>query len=750
MSSSKLLLRFAKPYPGWIVLTIFLGFSGALFNGVSTALIVPVILRIVGQDVDLTNAPPILQIIITPFDNISENYRVLVMSGAILLTIILKNIATYTSALSSSYLTKILISDIREMGVKLLLEVDIDYYAKMKIGDLINSLGAETGRAATAISNTIKLIILGITILVFVVILLSISWELTIASTFLLAFVTLVNQYAIYRSKKFGKQLSEMSKAYSIAVLETLNGIRLVKATGNENREYLRIKKLIRDREAADFESQVNAQAIAPLSEVMGIIALLLIIFLSRTFFSEQISNLSAVLLTYLLVLLRLLPLISQLNGIRSSFANNSSSVTIVTDFLNRNNKPLMKKGKIPYTELREGIHFQSLSFAYPGHDKLVIKDVNLFLPRGGTLALVGGSGAGKSTLADLLPRFYDPVSGSITIDGKDIREFDLISLRKKMGIVSQDTFLFNDTVGNNIAYGRPSASLDEIITAAKRANAYEFISKLPQEFDTLIGDRGVMLSGGQRQRLAIARALLQNPEILILDEATSALDTVSERLVQEALDDLSRSRTTLVIAHRLSTVQQADQIAVLEQGRVVEVGTHQQLLRKGGYYSHLYAMQFSDRTETSTPSNQNFTRISEELRTRVNAMIGFLNLLIDGMVANYEEQQDLLNKSYKFTSKTMTTIDILEDIIYWKKQESPSKYKNTMYSDSHFTEIAAEARQHLNAILGVIAQLDDTLKPISPQQSKLIIDSYQSARYLIEALVNFDKPIKYLAPQNC
>ncbi|AHJ31436.1 ABC transporter ATP-binding protein [Nodularia spumigena CS-584] len=744
MSTRKLLLRFAKPYPGWILLTILLGFSGALFNGVSTALIVPVILKIVGQEVDFTNAPPILKIIINPFDNVPENYRIGVMAGAILLIIILKNIATYASVLTSSSFTRMLTSDIRESGLKLLMEVDIDYYAKMKIGDLINSLGGEIGRTANAVSNIIKLIILVITISVFVIILLSISWELTIAAAFLLSFVTLINQYAIYRSKSFGKQLSEMSKAYSIAVLETLNGIRLVKATGNEAKEYFRIKKLIRDREAADFQSQVNSQAIAPISEVMGIASLLVIIFLSRTFFSDQISTLSAVLLTYLLVLLRLLPLISQLNSLRSSFANSSTSVAIITDFLNRNNKPFMTQGNIPYTTLQEGIHFQSLSFAYPGHQKLVLKDVDLFLPCGATLALVGGSGAGKSTLADLLPRFYDPVSGSITIDGKDLRDFDLISMRKKMGIVSQDTFLFNDTVQNNIAYGRPSATVDEIITAAKRANAYEFISKLPQEFETLIGDRGVMLSGGQRQRLAIARALLQNPEILILDEATSALDTVSERLVQAALDDLSRTRTTLVIAHRLSTVQKADQIAVLEQGRVVEVGTHHELLQRGGYYSRLYSMQFSDRPKISTKSSQSFIRISDELRTRFNSMIGFLNLLIDGMVANPQEQQELITKSYKSTLKTITTVDILEDIIHLQIQEQllSSPHQNIITKYPTFEQIAEKVRQHLNTIISILSFLDNSLKPIQPGKSKLIIESYHAAKSLIEDLEKFGNQI--------
>jgi subfamily B ATP-binding cassette protein MsbA len=606
MSTSKLLLRFAKPYPGLILLTIVLGFSGALFNGISTALIVPVILRIVGQQVDLSAAPGILNTIMSPFDQIPENYRLWVMGGAIIFTIFLKNLANYASSLSSSSLTRKLSSDMRSAGVELLLTVDLDYYAKMKVGDLINRLGGEVGRAASAIGSTIKLVIVAITILVFVSILLSISWELTIAAAVLLSLITLINQYAVGRSRRFGKLLSDMSKSYSIAVLETLSGIRLVKSTANEQREYQRIRKLIREREKADFQSQVTSQAITPMSEVLGVTALLAIVFFSRVFFAEQISSLSAVLLTYLLVLLRVLPLISQLNSLRSSFANTSGSVDVVVDFLRWDNKPVMKSGQIPYKSLQQGVLFKWVCFSYPGHEKQVLKDINLYLPKGTTLALVGGSGAGKSTLADLVPRFYDPTSGYISIDGIDLREFDLTSLRKAMGIVSQDTFLFNDTVRNNIAYGRQSATEEEIISAAKRANAYEYIIKLPQGFETFIGDRGVMLSGGQRQRLAIARALLQNPEILILDEATSALDTVSERLVQAALEELSRERTTLVIAHRLSTVQKADQIAVLEQGQVMEVGSHEELLKKGGYYSRLYAMQFSEQSEAADKHQEN------------------------------------------------------------------------------------------------------------------------------------------------
>ncbi|MEH1788327.1 MAG: ABC transporter ATP-binding protein [Nostoc sp.] len=747
MSTTKLLLRFAKPYPGLILLTILLGFSGALFNGISTALIVPVVLKIVGQQIDLSTAPPILKKIMSPFDNTPETYRVGVMAGAIIFTIILKNLANYASSLASSSLSRKLTSDMREDGLKILLDVDIDYYAKTKVGDLINRLGGEVGRAAGAISSTVKIVIVGITILVFVGLLLSISWQLTIAATLLLSLVTLINQYSISRSKNFGKQLSEMSRAYSISILETLNGIRLVKATGNEEKEYQRIKKLIRDRELADFQSQVNSEAITPVSEVMGITAILLIVILSKTFFANQVSSLSTVLLTYLLVLLRVLPLISQLNTIRSNFASTSASVDAANEFLSLHDKPFMSKGKLPYTKLKEGVSFNSLCFAYPGHEKLVLKDVNLYLPHGTTLALVGGSGAGKSTLADLLPRFYDPIAGSISIDGIDLREFDLVSMRKRMGIVSQDTFLFNDSVRNNIAYGRAEATDDEILTAAKRANAYEFISKLPQEFETLIGDRGVMLSGGQRQRLAIARALLQNPEILILDEATSALDTVSERLVQAALDDLSRDRTTLVIAHRLSTVRKANQIAVLDQGQVVEIGTHEELLQKGGYYSRLYSMQFAERPETAAKHNQSLLRISHEIRTQMNSMIGFLRLLLDDLVDDSQERHELIEDSYKSALRILNTIDVFEDVINLQirgQMISISDQNQNVISKHYqiFNQISVEFRTPLNLILSSLRSLADNLTYTTEEQNGLITESYESAIYLLDDLGKFEDSI--------
>jgi len=413
------------------------------------------------------------------------------------------------------------------------------------------------------------------------------------------------------------------------------------------------------------------------------VIALIVIVWLGQTFLSTQLEALSTVLLTYLVLIFRLLPLLSQFNTARNQVANGMSSVLLTEAFLNRQDKPFMVNGDRPYMPLQQGIHINQVSFGYRGLAQCVLTDIDLYLPRGTTLALVGASGAGKSTLVDLLPRFYDPTVGAILIDGVDLREFEIRSLRRAMGIISQETVLFNASVRDNIAYGVPEATDQEIWSAAKLANADEFITQLPYGLNTPIGDRGVLLSGGQRQRLAIARALLQNPEILILDEATSALDTVSERLVQQAIETLSRDRTTLVIAHRLSTVQKAEQIAVLDQGRVVERGTHDELLKQGGYYTRLCTLQFTEgvvSTESLSaeslsaeigrdrPQLVNYqidrrqvAQCSYEIRNRLNTMIGSLRLMLDDIITDSSERDELIEEAYYSTLSVLKSLEALE-----------------------------------------------------------------------------------------
>ncbi len=687
MSSNQLLIKFALRYPWLIIATVILGFSGAIFNGIGTTLIVPLLLGFLGQDVlNLQGGPPIIRKFFSLFSDAPGNQGLILMVAVVFMAIVLKNVAAYLNTMVANALSKKLVNSIRKDGINLLLEVDLDFFSKIKIGDIMNRISQEINRTANAIKIAISLFTTAITIVVFLSILISISWELTIVSTVLMLIVAVTNQLFVRRARDYGKLLSEKSKGYSTTLLEIMTGMRLIKTVSNEDAEYKRIERFIDEREKAEYQSQANFAIIAPINEITGILAIVAIVFVGATLLQDNLIQdtitseperqkaLSTLLLIYLYALSRMLPIIGQLNGRRSQFANVSPSAEIVTKFLSRDDKPFMTNGESKYQRIKEKITVENLHFSYPGHQDSVLNGVNLSIPKGTTLALVGSSGAGKSTLADLFPRFYDPVQGAIKIDGKDLKEYDIKDLRRNMGIVSQDTFLFNNSVRHNIAYGLPNATEEQIIQATKRANAYEFITKLAKGFDTEIGDRGVMLSGGQRQRLAIARAILRDPDILILDEATSALDTVSERLVQQALDELCRDRTTIVIAHRLSTIQKAHQIAVMEKGRVVEIGTHQELLSNTyGHYSRLYSLQFDDSPKQTLPDNPALLktslfisrelrhRLSYEVRSSLTSMIGSLSLLNDQMVDNPDEEQEMIHQSYQSALRLLNTIELYE-----------------------------------------------------------------------------------------
>lgn len=665
MSPNKLLLKVALQSPYLFIGTILLGFSGAVFNSVSVTLIVPLILSLLGQDTTMMGGmPPVIQQAMGFADNIAGNYRVAILTGVVFLAIALKNFSGYASTLVGTALGQSISRTLRYEGVDVFLNVDIDFYSNNKIGDIMNKMNAEMARTSAAIRSFSNLMVAGITIVFFVAILASISWQLTVTSSVVLGLVVLVNQVFIKRAKKFGQQLTQDSRALTNKLIETLYGINLIKTVATEDLEFDRLKKLIYARERSEFRSQANSAVISPINETAGIMALLLIVLAARYLFVEQIEALSAVILTYLLLLFRLLPVVSTINNIRSGLSNKSASILVVSDYLDRSNKPFMKNGSIPFEKLKKGIKFESVDFKYgSGNQELALRGIDLWIPRGKTVALVGSSGAGKSTLADLIPRFYDPCGGRIKFDDQDLRNYDMKTVRRRMGIVSQDTFLFNSSVLYNLTYGCEWAGETEAIEAAKRANAYEFIMNLPQGFDTEIGDRGVMLSGGQRQRLAIARAIIRDPEILILDEATSALDTLSERLVQEAIEQLCHDRTTIVIAHRLSTIRNADQIVVMERGEVVEVGSHASLLEHDSYYATLYQAQFSQDNEDAIQQARKETLIntSYEVRTRLNPMIGFLNLLVDDIVDSPEERQELTQEAYESAVRLLKTLQFLE-----------------------------------------------------------------------------------------
>ncbi len=663
MTPKSLLLKLARQHPVSIGSTVFLGFLTALLHGASTALVVPFLLGLVRQDFTLRGVPPFLQAIINFYGNGFGLGELWAAGIAIFSTLVLKHISAYSNALISQNLSRSLAITIRKDAVHLLLNVDLDFYTKNSVGSTINLTNSEALRATQALKVTIEIVTAAITVAVFLGLLFSISIPLTLLAGVLLGGLAIINQKLIAKVGWLGEKLSYANQNYSVSLQELLQGIRLIKTSANEEREFQKLENIFQEKEQIDYRTTATYAIIPPLNEVAGVIAFVAIAIIGSQLFRDRLATLAPMILTYLVLLFRLLPIVGQLNGLRSKFANSYPSVCRVADFLNRENKPFRQSGSLRFDGVSRGIRFEGLSFSYPGHDRTVLKAIDLWVPRGQTLALVGASGAGKSTIADLLPRFYDPTDGRITIDDRDLRDYDLKSLRRAMGIVSQQTYLFNDSVRNNIAYGIDRATEEQIIDAAKRANAYEFILQLPKGFDTPIGDRGILLSGGQRQRLAIARALLRDPDILILDEATSALDTVSETLVQQALEELRRDRTTLAIAHRLSTVQNADLIAVLDGGCIIELGRHDELLARDGYYKKLYQMQFSldSHDLIHQTRNQAMATASYTIRSRLNPVVGFLNLLLDEIIDMPQERSELLQEAYQSTMRLLDTLEEME-----------------------------------------------------------------------------------------
>ncbi|WP_413163012.1 ABC transporter ATP-binding protein [Capilliphycus salinus ALCB114379] len=595
----ELLWSFIRPYRVWMGLSLTLGLIDGLLGGIGLTLVVPVAMEFLGLRLAPEEFPSILNPVLTVFENVPTSLHLPLLAIVTVGAIVLQSGVSYLNVLVSGHLTRRLITHLRDAELQLLLAVDIAFYTHRQLGDLKHILETETQRAVSSIRNLLRIAILSITITVFVGILILLSWRLTLITSLFLLGVVKINQMAIAQSRNYGKKISNLSKDYAVSLLELLSGIRLVKTTANEPREYGRLQRLMLDCETADFAAQAMTEAIAPLGQLLGVFGVLLLVFAAH-FLGLNTPQGSALILTYIVVLFRLLPQLSALDTYRSRLAHRSASVEIVQNFLRRDNKPFMVNGSLPYSRLEKEIRFNNVSFSYPklsetekdsfDESKPILTEINLSIPQGSTLAVVGTSGAGKSTLADLLCRLYDPDRGTITLDGEDLRNFDLSALRSAIAVVSQDVFLFNKTIRYNLTYASNYTTETEIWEGVKQAYAEEFITQLPEQLDTRIGDRGIRLSGGQRQRLAIARALLQKPDILILDEATSALDSLSEQQVQQAFNRLSCTR--FIIAHRLSTIQNADQIAVLKEGKIVECGTHSQLILKQGYYSHFYQEQ--------------------------------------------------------------------------------------------------------------------------------------------------------------
>jgi subfamily B ATP-binding cassette protein MsbA len=507
--------------------------------------------------------------------------------------LLLKNLLGWFAAQLGSSLQELVTRDLRASVYSHIVHLPLSYFQRTKTGQILSRVITDTSETRLVLTQIVTSSLQNLTLVIsYFVFLFLISWEMTLMAFGILpvlggALAPLLRKLRKGNRKK-GTQQGEMTSV----VQETVSGIRLVKSFGAEGVEVERFGDASERYARLSIRLTRIAQLAAPVTEVIGTTVATLLLWLGAREVLVEHEMSGADLIAFLLYALRMLQPIKQLSQLPTNAQSSLAAAERLFEVLDAPSESQTDPGRISDFSFEKEIRFENVTFSY--ETAPVLSDISFVAKKGQVIALVGASGAGKSTLVDLIPRFYSVKEGRITIDGVDTREITLPALRSLTGIVSQDTVLFNDTVRNNIAYGTDLAYTDEQVEAAARAaNAHGFIAELPDRYHTLLGERGTRLSGGQRQRLAIARALLRDPPILILDEATSALDTESERLVQEAVDRLLEGRTVFVIAHRLSTVVHADQILVLDRGRIIEQGTHAHLLEKEGAYYRLYSLQF-------------------------------------------------------------------------------------------------------------------------------------------------------------
>lgn len=595
-------LKYLKPHLWVMAIALFCMIMTSAIGGVSLGMIIPLVDNILAdKTISIPGTQHVPVFLLNLVSNINSVPKPALLNWLILiiaLIFLLKEVFLFFQTYFMNKLGQSVLKDVRFSIYKKLLSLSNDFYSKMQTGELVSRITFDVGTIVNSITEGLTdLLLQPIQLLMYLAILIgikiyfSISWTLTLVTI-------LVFPLIAYPIIKIGKKLRKISTAtqesmsdINSLLFETIYGIGIIKSFSAEKYQTNKFYAYNHRYFKMLMKSVKRLALISPIGEFVGVVCMAIVLWLGGKEVVEGRLSAGAFIafLAALLSLIKPFKRLSRLYGI-----NQQALAAIVRVFNIMDREPSVKDtpGSIALVNFKDSIEFKNVDFSYE-QNSLVLKDISIILPKGKILAIVGLSGAGKSTLVSLLPRFYDPAKGSVLIDGSSIREFTVSSLREQIGIVSQETILFNDSIRNNIAFGMPGADIESVIKSAKAANAHNFIIKMPEGYDTFIGDRGIRLSGGEKQRIAIARALFKDPPILILDEATSQLDSESEKLVQEAIDRLMAQRTVFVIAHRLSTVENADKIIVLESGRIIESGTHKELLGKSGVYSRLYALQF-------------------------------------------------------------------------------------------------------------------------------------------------------------
>ena len=599
----KILKRFIPPYKKQLILNFLFNLLSALFTVFSMALMTPILEILFGMSEEVYELMPWaanLDIIkhnlyyyVTLFKESNGPGLTLLFVGLfVIIATLLKVGFAYLGAFEAVYIRNGVVRDLRKLIYAKIMKLALPFFSEERKGDIIARVTGDVTEIENSIMSSLDMFLKNPVIIIVLLI------SMLIMSPSLTLFIFIVLPLAGFIIGRVGKSLKKVSREGQdkmgmilTVIEETLGGLRIIKAFNAEQKMNERINSELSDYRRIMNRLMRRRELAHPLSELLGTIVIIFVVWYGGRLILNEESELSGpVFIVYL-------GIFYQIINPAKAFTTALYSIQKGLASMDRVDKILMAEVTIPESpnaksihKLEDSIEYRNISFAYD--EKKVLKNVSLRIEKGKTIALVGQSGSGKTTFVDLLPRFYDVNDGQILIDGNDVRDLKLHDLRNLMGNVNQEAILFNDTIYNNIAFGVENASKEDVITAAKVANAHNFIIETENGYDTVIGDRGSKLSGGQRQRLSIARAILKNPPVLILDEATSALDTESERLVQEALENLMKNRTSLVIAHRLSTVRNADLICVFHDGKIVEQGTHDELMQLNGRYKKLHKMQ--------------------------------------------------------------------------------------------------------------------------------------------------------------